>query len=208
MVSFSNVVSGVLLIVVAIFAAKEFKPDLFSIFSRTPEKIDYFPLITDMPAPVCYHVALVEILQLQQSKEWARTIQSMVYHMETKELDAISAFHVGSGNCFMIIKQEDGTLLHMFNPVFRGYSVNLFDRVSEVSVACPQSPRVIQRAKRVVVTYNEAVSGHQIVERFEDQQALDVQAMTMYLLGKTICTMHKTNSDEGLDTLKKMIVSI
>ncbi len=204
----------ILLVVVtvslAVLLVDKASPGLFvmPLFSSPPEKVEYMPFITSMPAPKCYPVTLEEIIQLKEKKHWKETVNSMIHHMESKELDGISSFHVGSGYCFMIMKQEDGSLLQMFNPVFRGYSAHGNVRGTEMSMSCPGTPRVIERAPAVIVLYNDAQSGSPIVRQFLEQQAHDAQVMIMYLLGKTICTMHNADSDNGLATLKEMIAQL
>ena len=206
-IKFTTVFMAILIVLLAVFVAKELQPNLFtSLFAPKPvEKVEYLPLLATMPAPKCFPVSVEEIWQLKQKKKWTEVVDSMIHHMQAKNFDSLSAFHVGSGDCFMIVRQEDGTLLHMFNPIFRGYSIRETEKVNEVSVACPSNRRVIERARSVDVLYNDASSGQLVMRKFVGQQSLDVQAMTVYLSGKTICTLHSADSDNGLATLEEMI---
>lgn len=162
-------------------------------------------LINYMPAAKCYPVSPEEFLYYKSDKEWDNVLQSMMHYMTVEEYDSISAFHVGHASCFMMMRQEDGSILKMFNPNFKGYHDTVYVRVNEVSVACPQITRVVERANTVIVTYNEYERGELVIERFNNSQAWTVQATGFYLKGKTTCDTGKSNTDNGRATLKEEI---
>lgn len=194
--------------VVAFFVIRDINPGLLSslgLMNKPVEKKNYMPIVSHMPAPSCFPASIEEILSLRTQSHWIDTVDSMRHHIEEQSIDGLSAFHVGSGNCFMIIKQEDGTFVEMFNPKFKGYSPNNIVRSKETSVACPTTPRDIARSNHVIISYNDAKDGKLMIRSFDDQQALDAQAMMMYLSGKTICAIRGEESDNGINTLKEML---
>lgn len=162
-------------------------------------------LINYMPASKCYPVSPEEFLFYKSDKDWNNVLESMMHYMTVEEYDSISAFHVGHASCFMMMRQEDGSILKMFNPNFKGYHDTVYVRVNEVSVACPQITRVIERANTVIMTYNEYDRGELVIERFNNSQAWTVQATGFYLKGKTTCDTGKSNTDNGRSTLKEEI---
>jgi len=208
----ANFLVVVLASIVLFFVIREVSPGLVSFptfFSKKVEPAVYLPIVSEMPAPTCFPVSPEEIIELHNKPSWAEIVRSMEHHMTEGKMDGMSAFHIQSGGqCFMILRQEDGTLLHMFNPTFRGYSPKIKERVTEVSVACPTVSRVLDRAGSVVISYNDAYSGDLVMRQFGGQQSLDAQTMIMYLLGKTTCTLHQPNTDNGLATLKEMIANV
>ena len=162
-------------------------------------------LINYMPAAKCYPVGPDEFVFLKGDREWNHVVQSMMYYMMTEDLDSISTFHVGHASCFMMIRQEDNSVLPMFNPNFKGYHDTVYVRVNEVSVACPQITRVVERANTIIMTSNEADRGELVIEKFNNTQAWTAQATGFYLKGKTTCDASKSNTDYGRLTLKEEI---
>jgi hypothetical protein len=184
------------------------RPDLASFFSMKEKGEDVFAplkMIDYMPAVKCYPVSKEEFLFKKTDGGWKHVIDSMFHYMVTEDLDSISSFHVGDASCFMMLRQEDKSILQMYNPNFKGYHDTVFVRVNEVSMACPQITRVVERANTIIMSYNEAESGDLVIEKFNYTQAWTAQATGFYLKGKTICETGKSNTDNGRVTLKEEI---
>lgn len=183
-------------------------PLSLSMFSKKNDTEHVFvplKLINYMPAAKCYPVSQEEFTFYKTDKEWDHVLRSMFYYMTVEEFDSISAFHVGHASCFMMIRQEDNSILQMFNPNFKGYHDTVYVRVNEISVACPQITRVVERANTVIMTYNEHERGELVIEKFNNSQAWTVQATGFYLKGKTTCDTGKANTDYGRITLKEEV---
>jgi peptide deformylase len=161
--------------------------------------------INYMPAVKCYPVSIEEFNFMKTDPIWKHVIESMFHYMITEDLDSIASFHVGHASCFMMLRQEDRSILQMFNPNFKGYYDSVYVRVNEQSMACPQITRVVERANTIIMTYNEVEKGELVIERFNNTQAWTAQATGFYLKGKTICDTGKSNTDYGRMTLKEEI---
>jgi peptide deformylase len=187
------------------FATITEKINLFWSKNSTEDAFVPLKLINYMPATKCYPVSAEEFNFFKTDKEWNHVVKSMLYYMINEELESISTFHVGHASCFMILRQEDGSFLSMFNPNFKGYHDTVYVRVNEVSVACPQITRVVERANTIIMTYNEVERGELVIEKFNNTQAWTAQATGFYLKGKTTCDAGKSNTDYGRVTLKEEI---
>jgi hypothetical protein len=177
------------------------------IFAKEEVKASFVPakLINYMPAVNCYPVSKEEFLHMKTDPKWKHVVDSMLHYMNTEDIDSISSFHVGHASCFMMLRQEDKSILQMYNPNFKGYYSNVFVRVNEVSMMCPQINRVIERANTIIMSYNEAENWELVIERFNYTQAWTAQATGFYLKGKTICEIGKVNTDYGRPTLEEAI---
>jgi len=176
-------------------------------FGKTTTEDVFVPLklVNYMPAAKCYPVSTEEFSFFKTDKDWNHVVKSMLYYMINEDLDSISTFHVGHASCFMMIHQEDGSILSMFNPNFKGYHDTVYVRVNEVSVACPHITRVVERANTIIMTYNEIERGELVIEKFNNTQAWTAQATGFYLKGKTTCDSGKSTTDYGRVTLKEEI---
>jgi peptide deformylase len=160
----------------------------------------------NMPTVQCRPVTKEDILLLQADVHWRHTVKSMYWHMEEGELEGISAFHMGDPTCFILIRTAGG-ILPMFNTAFRGYSANSIVSRDEESLACPGVIRNMLRAMHVRVSYIDAATREDMIERFSGVESFAVQHVNFYSQGKTICDLHASNADQGVQTLKKLIAS-
>lgn len=160
----------------------------------------------NMPTVQCRPVTKEDILLLQADVHWKHTVKSMYWHMEAGELEGISAFHMGDPTCFILIRTTGG-ILPMFNTAFRGYSSNSIVSRDEESLACPGVIRNMLRAMHVRVSYVDADTREDMIERFSGVESFAVQHVNFYSQGRTICDLHASNADQGVQTLKKLIAS-
>lgn len=154
-----------------------------------------------IPAETCFPISKEEFLFMQTHEDWKRVIKSLEHYIHSGSIDSITTFHVGVSSCFMIVKREDGKLLHIYNPVFKGYSENSYTRMIEESSACPGVQKTIERANIVLLQYTDK-DGDNIIEKFTNSTSWAIQSAGLYLKGKTICEI-SGRADLGRSTLQK-----
>lgn len=164
------------------------------------------PMTPNMPTVQCRPVGKEDIQLLSADKHWQHTLKSMYWHMNAGDLEGISAFHVGDPTCFILVRTSGG-ILPMFNTMIKGYSPNSIVTRDEESLACPGVIRNMMRAMHIRVSYIDADTREDMTERFSGVEALAIQHVNFYSLGKTICDLHASNTDQGVATLRKLIAS-
>ncbi len=175
---------------------------------RTQEVFIPRPLTHNMPTVSCRPVSKADIEALSGDPQWQHTVRSMYWHMESGQLEGISAFHMGDPTCFVLIRLNEGkAVLPMFNPTFRGYSTASIMARNEESLACPGVIRNMLRALHVRVSYIDATTREQMVEVFSGAEAFALQHVNFYSLGHTICDLYATNADKGITTLRERLVA-
>lgn len=166
------------------------------------------PITHNMPTVSCRSVTPAEIETLAADPHWQHMVRSMYWHMESNQLEGISAFHMGDPTCFVLISQNGGkSVLPMFNPVFRGYSTASIMARNEESLACPGVIRNMLRALHVRVSYIDAHTRESMIELFSGPEAFALQHVNFYSLGHTICDLYAANTDRGIATLRERLVT-
>jgi peptide deformylase len=134
--------------------------------------------------------------------EWKKTYDSMTYWMNNiTKMDAISSFNVNSPYCFIMLRQANGELLSLYNPVITGYSKSSIVTRNERSLSCNHEQRSMDRSNMIFVEFHEESQGLLMINRFKNQQAWAIQAMYAYLMGSSICDY----TDNGVHSLDKWI---
>lgn len=175
-------------------------------FFATKEVFIPRSMTPNMPTVQCRPVSKEDILLLNADVHWQHTVKSMYWHMKEGELEGISAFHVGDPTCFILVRTAGG-ILPMFNAAIRGYSPTSIVTRDEESLACPGVIRNMIRAMHIRVNYVDASTREDMIERFSGVEAFAIQHVNFYSLGKTICDLHASNTDQGVATLRKLIAS-
>jgi peptide deformylase len=166
-------------------------------------KFEPSPLITFHPRKDgCIKLSTDEIQKLMFSDaQWNHTLQSMYYWMNHYNgMEALTAFHVNSPFCFILLRQVDQSLLGLFNLKFLAYQESHFVSRQETSISCPSVSRNVDRASYIKVEYYDT-EGKMMIERFQNQQAYALQATGFYLAGLSICEY----TDKGIRTLEQLI---
>lgn len=150
----------------------------------------------------CLELTENEIFSLRKDKNWEQAYKSMTHWMTNMtRLQVITAFHVASPYCFVMLRNHDGSLVDLFNLKFVGYSKHKVVSRNEVSLACKDMVKNVDRAQTIVVEYNDPYSGDLMVRSFNTTQSYSLQSAGFYLKGLSTCD----DSDMGLKSLEKFI---
>lgn len=163
-------------------------------------------IVADMPSRSCLRVDDATILRNQHDKRWQKVVRSMHYYMNTRQLEGISAFHLGEADCFVMTRMPDNSTLAMYNPQFMGYASRAISVIPERSLACPSIQRMMKRSDVVLARYVDDRMARTMVISLEEEQAWSFQHVNSYSLGKTICDLHAENTDLGVEGLQTLIV--
>ncbi len=162
------------------------------------------PIVTSNPAERCIVVDATLIHALNEERRWQLAYQSMLYHLDVEQLEGISAFHLGEPYCFMLLRSVNTTIA-MFNPRFKGYSPSSVVTRDEQSMSCPTVVRTPKRSNHVLMTYIDACTLEEMLVVLTDREAWAAQHVGLHSMGYSLCNLHQTNTDNGVDTLRQLI---
>ncbi len=149
------------------------------------------PFTAMFPAERC--LFLDEERIINKTKEDLYVLETLHYYMHVEEYEAISAFHVGSPICLMLMRLEDGRILELYNVEFRGFGPSSIIYRKEQSVSCPLEELTVPRSDAVHVLYRDSKTAKVQARMFTRQQAWAIQSVGLYLQGRSICSQHRIN---------------
>jgi len=113
-------------------------------------------------------------------KTLLQTIQDLKDTITANNLEALSAFQIGSPLAVFVIRQDDGTFLEIINPVIitREGVVHPI----ETTAYFPGLSATTKRYEKIKITYEDATGKQQFLEA-QGKLAIQIQRKSDYLLG-------------------------
>ena len=160
------------------------------------------PIIPYQIRKDCLEISPEEIVHLHHDPSWQQAHSSLVHWMHNlTRMEGITAFHVGNPYCYVLLRQSDKSLLGLFNLKFMGYHKTTVVTRNEVSLACKDKIKSVDRAQTIYVEYLDDQQGQLVLRKFNHTQAFVLQTTGFYLKGLSTCD----DSDKGIKTLEQFI---
>lgn len=137
-----------------------------------------------LPANKCFLVKDDEILN---RSTYETVLHSLHYYMYHDDFESITAFHVGSPICLLLLRMEDNSILEVFNPEISGFSPEAISYRQEESIACPNIKRTVSRADVLYILYKNTKNAELMSQFFQKEQSWALQSAILYLYGRSIC---------------------
>jgi len=108
------------------------------------------------------------------------TIQDLKDTIVANDIEALSAFQIGSHLAVFVIRQDNGDFLEIINPVIITREGNITP--TETTAYFPGLSATTKRYEKIKITYEDATGKQQFLEA-EGKLAIQIQRKSDYLLG-------------------------